>query len=422
LTATERQPPDNPMNFQSKKGVRMSQAPAFVFPGISRTASGLLRLGRKARALLRDGVRKWRVGIEAAPSVEGQSAGKPEAPVIERTIGQEVAEICFTDGRFPEQWPRHGECPACAGKDIVDAFAKAGFAHRRCRDCEFVFVDPFPPDDVAERLYAGEYYTNYREFHELPGLIRDGAATKFTAPDSALERVISRATGERKEGAWLDVGGGLGAFADLVKRRRSGWAVTLNELNPRSVEIAKAHFGVDNEPTSPAALFETGKRFDVISAISIVEHIPEPSQFVHAYARLLKPGGVLAICVPQFTALNRTVSRASSANVAPPFHVSFFDVHNFEIMLRRTQLFDRIEITQDGGPAFSLLHLVDSSTYWDITIPTRERPDPRSVMTKPYDLETAAVLNALGEAEQKIGDYFGDRDGRLYVTALAWIR
>jgi hypothetical protein len=91
-------------------------------------------------------------------------------------------------------------------------------------------------------------------------------------------------------------------------------------------------------------------------------------------------------------------------------------------MLRRTQLFDRIEITQDGGPAFSLLHLVDSSTYWDITIPTRERPDPRSVMTKPYDLETAAVLNALGEAEQKIGDYFGDRDGRLYVTALAWIR
>jgi SAM-dependent methyltransferase len=304
---------------------------------------------------------------------------------------------------------------------LADAFKKYGFQHRECLDCGFVFVDPHPPADVLAKLYAGAYYTGVREHYELPRLQAGLGGTEFSAPFAALEAAIERCTAGRAAGRWLDVGGGLGSYAALIAERKPGWELLLNEMNPRSVEIAASVLGIKTVTGDPEALLAASERFDVVSSVSVLEHIPDPASFLIGYSRLLKPGGVMVTMVPQFTALNSAVSRGSSANVVPPYHLSLFNRRSLETMLRRTRCFERFEIDQAGESAFSLVHHVDFGDMWDITIPTAEAPVPQGVQLVPYEHATEVALNALARADKEVGPYFfADNDGRTYLIAYGW--
>ena len=160
------------------------------------------------------------------------------------------------------------------------------------------------------------------------------------------------------------------------------------------------------------------RRFDVISAIQVLEHITDPSRISGLLRELLKPDGVMVVIIPHFTYLNAAVSKAASPNVTAPFHVSLFSEDNLRVILGRVGVFEHLQISQYGPPAFSLIHHYDVSEYWDILIPTAEEPMPRGYMVKEYPLEISTALNALEQADQAMTEYFSEVDGRLYVMAI----
>ena len=335
------------------------------------------------------------------------------------TLGAEIREICFKDGKYPENWPHHAHCPACGGTTLIDAFSKFGFSHRRCGACEFVFMDPYPPEDILKRLYEGHYYTNIREFFEAPLLRKAGESTPFSASVEELDRIVDRATAGRTHGDWLDVGGGLGAFAQRIKNRLPDWRVVLNEYNPRSIEIAKSLGHVETTAEDIDALSASGRKLDVISFVAVLEHIPEPKIFIEKYAHLLRPAGVLAIIVPNFTRLTAQIAQASSAAAAPPFHLSLFNKANLVNMIRSSGLFETVDAFESGPPAFSLMHHIPFSNYFDITIPTAMNPTPATVMPTQYDEVTGQRIAALADADKKMAEYFAETDGRILLTVLA---
>lgn len=63
------------------------------------------------------------------------------------------------------------------------------------------------------------------------------------------------------------------------------------------------------------------------------------------------------------------------------------------------------------------MYHVEFGDYFDITIPTIERPERRTIQVTPYGPETACLLNVLTEAVSELGDYFAEQDGRLYLVA-----
>lgn len=346
--------------------------------------------------------------VAASPATGAPAAALPPP----KTLREEIEQTCLTDGRYPDRWPRHRICPACGARDLRPGFSKHGFTHDRCASCGFVCVNPYPPDDVIARLYDGPYYTNMREFFEAPLLREAGKVTPYSAPQEALEAIIARAAGERETGFWLDVGGGLGAFLKLVRERKPGWRVRLNELNDVSVAFARDELGLDVVAADIDALRASGERYDVISAICVVEHTPDPLAFLRSYVDLLAPGGLLIAAVPQFTQLNAAVSRGSSPNCAPPFHLSLFNMDSFDAMLRRLEGVALEVVEQAGPPAFSLLHLVPDGERWDTTIPSSRDPAPQSFRTQHPTLDQAVALNALSEIEPRVADYFAQYDGR----------
>ena len=93
----------------------------------------------------------------------------------------------------------------------------------------------------------------------------------------------------------LDVGCGGGILSEAMAARRA--SVTGIDLSERALKVAQLHLlesglNVDYRKTSVEALASNGdNRYDVITCMELLEHVPDPQSTVVACARMLEPGG-----------------------------------------------------------------------------------------------------------------------------------
>ena len=104
----------------------------------------------------------------------------------------------------------------------------------------------------------------------------------------------------------LDVGCGGGILAESVARRGARSVLGI-DLAARPLGVARLHAleaGVDNleyrEIATEALAAEMPGRFDVVTCMEMLEHVPDPAAVVQACATLAKPGGWVF-----FSTLNR---------------------------------------------------------------------------------------------------------------------
>jgi 2-polyprenyl-6-hydroxyphenyl methylase / 3-demethylubiquinone-9 3-methyltransferase len=93
----------------------------------------------------------------------------------------------------------------------------------------------------------------------------------------------------------LDVGCGGGILAEAMARR--GAQVTGIDLSDKALRVAQLHLlesrlevQYENVSVENYAAAHAGK-FDVITCMELLEHVPEPAAMVAACARLVRPGG-----------------------------------------------------------------------------------------------------------------------------------
>jgi len=103
----------------------------------------------------------------------------------------------------------------------------------------------------------------------------------------------------------LDVGCGGGLLSEALAR--AGAEVTAIDLAPAVLDVARLHLyesglAVDYREVSVETLAEEMPgRFDVITCMEMLEHVPDSASVVRACATLLKPGGRFFL-----STLNRT--------------------------------------------------------------------------------------------------------------------
>ena len=102
----------------------------------------------------------------------------------------------------------------------------------------------------------------------------------------------------------LDVGCGGGLVSEPLARM--GGAVTAIDAAAENIEVARLHgreqgLNIDYRAMTAEDLLETGERFDLVTALEIIEHVTDPAAFVESCAGLLKPGGLVLL-----STLNRT--------------------------------------------------------------------------------------------------------------------
>ncbi len=115
---------------------------------------------------------------------------------------------------------------------------------------------------------------------------------------------IDRVTGGIRDKNVLDVGCGGGILAESMAVR--GAKVTGIDLGEKALGVAKLHrlesgVAVDYRLVAAEALAaESPAKFDVVTCMELLEHVPDPAAIVSACATLAVPGGSVV-----FSTLNR---------------------------------------------------------------------------------------------------------------------
>ena len=102
----------------------------------------------------------------------------------------------------------------------------------------------------------------------------------------------------------LDVGCGAGLLSEPLARL--GASVTAIDAAPENIAAARIHaaamgLAVDYRAGEVAALLDEPGRFDLVTAMEVVEHVADVSAFLEAIAGLVRPDGLVILSTPNRT-------------------------------------------------------------------------------------------------------------------------
>ncbi len=161
-----------------------------------------------------------------------------------------------------------------------------------CPACGLRKTAPQPAPEVIGKYYASSDYVSHSD-------TRTGAVNRLyhLARQFMLGRKaawVTRAAG-RTSGRLLDVGAGTGYFAAYMRDR--GWTVTALEPDEGARKLAMARAKLAIRPSDDLFALAPGT-FDVITLWHVLEHVHDPADYLRQFRRLLAPGGILVIAVP----------------------------------------------------------------------------------------------------------------------------
>lgn len=141
----------------------------------------------------------------------------------------------------------------------------------------------------------------------------------------------------------VDIGCGGGVLSEPLARL--GAQVAGLDPAPTNIAVARAHaekngLSIDYREETIEAVVESGKRFDIVLAMEVVEHVADVQAFVAACCAAVKPDGLLVMAT-----LNRTLKSYALAIVGAEYVLRWLPkgTHDWEKFVTPDELRGAIE-------------------------------------------------------------------------------
>jgi SAM-dependent methyltransferase len=191
------------------------------------------------------------------------------------------------------------------------------FELAHCDQCRYSCV--VNPRSDFERLYDAAYY---RGEGADPSVCYDHELAEPSTTREYEWRGILRAVQEMRpvtsSTEWLDFGCGLGGFVQYLRARGFDRAFGHDEGYAASRLRAAEIPSLNTEELASAAA-----RFDVVTAVEVLEHALDPVAVLRQIAFAMKPGGTLVLTTGNARRYRGRLSTWSY--VVPDVHVSYFE-------------------------------------------------------------------------------------------------
>ncbi|MBD2164360.1 class I SAM-dependent methyltransferase [Calothrix membranacea FACHB-236] len=183
---------------------------------------------------------------------------------------------------------REYECPSCKNQGLVIGTSlSAEVIH--CNNCDLSFLkNSIRPNSANDNSW-------YADLRDCPQSWVDTFVSDMHEAYSRQLTVLENLTKGRKI---ADIGCGIGVFLSIAKEHN--WEVVGVEESEHGAYFADTKFNIKYSPSLDNFPINT---FDVIRISHVLEHIPEPQDFLAKINRILKPNGILMVIVPNFEPL-----------------------------------------------------------------------------------------------------------------------
>ncbi len=246
---------------------------------------------------------------------------------------------------------------------------------RFCPGCGLGVTDPFLDDKLLKAIYSSTY--------------READSTRFFSPLERLIKAVRVVRAKRVEkyapkGSILDVGCGRGDFPELMASR--GWKATGLELDERIKKRKDTGagpsllFGRLEDVRFPEASFEA------VTMWHVFEHMRDPLWVMKECHRIVKPGGLLVVAVPNVRSLQARLTGKNWFHLDPPFHLYHYSSENVTRLLE--------------GSGFEVLSVKHFSMEYN-----------------PYGF-LQSIFNSLGFRQNLFYDFLRSKSGRGAKTML----
>jgi SAM-dependent methyltransferase len=204
-------------------------------------------------------------------------------------------------------------CPACGGITRPSAWL-APLPFNTCASCGFSFRTDLDAAGTHD-IYRGGGYESARA---------DEYATDAGSDERRRHaRVrVEFLTRHAKGGRVLDVGAAGGAF--VLEAGAAGWAAQGIEPAPSFARYAREVLGVDVATSTLEEAELPDAAFDVVTMWHVLEHLPDVRAALALVSEVLRPGGRLALEVPNAGSTVARVMRRDWPMLEPAVHVNQF--------------------------------------------------------------------------------------------------
>jgi 2-polyprenyl-6-hydroxyphenyl methylase/3-demethylubiquinone-9 3-methyltransferase len=136
----------------------------------------------------------------------------------------------------------------------------------------------------------------------------------------------------------LDVGCGGGLISEPFARMNA--EVTAIDASERNIAVAKIHaekseLKIDYRVATSEELAAEEKKFDVVFALEIIEHVADVEQFISSCAKLVKPNGLLFVAT-----MNRTIKSLAFAKFAAEYVLRWLPIgtHDWKKFMKPSEI------------------------------------------------------------------------------------
>ena len=225
-------------------------------------------------------------------------------------------------------------CPICEKAEWLTIYQIQDWDILQCKCCKFAHISPFPDPSSRADFYSKAEIT-YRVLKKKRGMVKLVAAY--------IRRFFRKIFGHKKGAIFserlkfylckgdriLDIGCGSGAVLREVCNYYKCTGVEIStylatETRKLGVEVLTGDFfNIDFKE----------RRFDGITMVSLLEHLPNPVDSLKKCYNLLEDNGILLLKTVNHEGLNRRILGIKWSGYRPPDHMVYFGPDNLKIIL-----------------------------------------------------------------------------------------
>lgn len=240
-----------------------------------------------------------------------------------------IDELVRRHGRIPDDLLRPRPCPTCGSSEAAHELDKDHLQLVRCLGCDLVYVTPTFDEAHYREVYASP---EYQEIVRDLGIgSHDYRVARFGRERVGLMRPYLDAARPR----YLDVGCSTGFVVEAA--REAGWEAIGIDLNPSAVAFGAAR-GLDLRTAALEDVQFDPESFDAVSLFDVLEHLFDPVRTLAQCIRLLRPGGIVFLYVPNYDSASRLLMGSDAHFIWPTHHLNYYTPATARDLLARQGL------------------------------------------------------------------------------------